>query len=185
MHCDSGYQRRNRHCNNPALSFNGSYRDGESFEVFNCSLTKCPDEYKKFHLTKSTFKTSAKHQWFPYFYSLSDIALLVVDGHLGSWTAWTICNASCDSGYHSRRRHCNNQVPSFNGPYCDGEPLELLYCSRIQCPVDGNWGPWSSWTCCDFICGNGTSKRTRKCDNPLPASKGSLCTAYSNCSVIL
>ncbi|CAC5422946.1 Thrombospondin-1,Adhesion G protein-coupled receptor B1,Mucin-like protein,Hemicentin-1,Adhesion G protein-coupled receptor B3,Thrombospondin-2 [Mytilus coruscus] len=98
----------------------------------------------------------------------------LIDGHWGSWTAWTICN--CDSGYQTRHRHCNNPAPSFNGSFCDGEPFEVLNCSLTTCPVNGNWGYWSSLSSCNVTCGSGTRKRTRRYDTPFPTFGGSICT---------
>ena len=36
---------------------------------------------------------------------------------------------------------------------------------------DGHWGRWSSWSTCDVTCGEGTKKRSRKCNDP-PAKHG-------------
>lgn len=38
-------------------------------------------------------------------------------------------------------------------------------------PTDGHWGRWSSWSTCDVTCGEGTKKRSRKCNDP-PAKNG-------------
>lgn len=46
--------------------------------------------------------------------------------------------------------------------------------------VNGNWGYWSAWSDCNFSCGSGTKTRTRRCDTPLPAFGGSLCTGNSH-----
>lgn len=72
--------------------------------------------------------------------ALPHIVLLIVDGHWSSWTPWTICSLSCDSGYQSRHRHCNNPPPSVNRPYCSGKPFEILNCSITKCP---GWFFWN------------------------------------------
>ena len=41
--------------------------------------------------------------------------------------------------------------------------------------MDGHWGRWSSWGACSKTCDNGTTVRTRKCDNPTPANSGKPC----------
>ena len=41
--------------------------------------------------------------------------------------------------------------------------------------VPGNWSSWGAWSPCSETCGNGTSTRTRACDNPAPAHGGAHC----------
>ncbi|XP_071139003.1 neurotrypsin-like [Mytilus edulis] len=72
---------------------------------------------------------------------IEDIGInCTVDGHWSSWTPWTICSLSCDSGYQSRHRHCNNPPPSLNRPYCYGKPFEILNCSITKCPGNKRQG---------------------------------------------
>ncbi|CAC5422933.1 HMCN [Mytilus coruscus] len=156
--CDSGYQTRSRLCNSPIPSSNGGYCNGKSFEVLNCSLTKC-----------------------------------IVNGNWGSWSDWTICSSSCDSGHQTRSRLCNNPVPSLNGAYCYGKSFEVLNCSIARCKVDGSWGGWSKWSECNATCSGGIQTRTRICNNPYPSDGGSTCSGIAeqilicaeiNCPVI-
>lgn len=42
--------------------------------------------------------------------------------------------------------------------------------------VDGNWGPWSSFTSCSKTCGDGTNSKYRLCDNPAPSNGGAECS---------
>ena len=44
--------------------------------------------------------------------------------------------------------------------------------------VDGNWGPWSPYTC-PVTCGGGTYRRNRICNNPAPARGGRPCVGPS------
>ena len=39
----------------------------------------------------------------------------------------------------------------------------------------GEWGQWSEWTNCTRICGGGTRKRHRFCNNPAPSNGGQNC----------
>ncbi|CAG2194245.1 Hemicentin-1,Coadhesin,Adhesion G protein-coupled receptor B3,Thrombospondin-2,Thrombospondin-1,Mucin-like protein [Mytilus edulis] len=150
--CDSGYQTRSRLCNNPVPSLNGTNCNGKSFEVLNCSIAIC-----------------------------------TVNGNWGSWSVWTVCSSSCDSGYQTRSRLCDNPVPSSNGAYCKGKSFEALNCSLTKCTVNGNWGSWSYWTICSSSCDSGYQTRSRLCNDPVPSSNGAYCNGKSfevlNCSI--
>ena len=41
--------------------------------------------------------------------------------------------------------------------------------------IDGNWGPWSTWTSCSSSCGSGRQIRTRLCDDPAVGNGGENC----------
>ncbi|VDH95006.1 Hypothetical predicted protein [Mytilus galloprovincialis] len=110
-----------------------------------------------------------------------------INGNWGSWSDWTICSSSCDSGYQTRSRLCNNPVPSSNGAYCNGKTFEVLNCSIATCTVNGNWGSWSGWTVCSSSCDSGYQTRSRLCNDPVPSLNGAYCTGKSfevlNCSI--
>lgn len=44
-------------------------------------------------------------------------------------------------------------------------------------PINGNYGPWSTWTLCSKSCGGGVRSRVRNCTNPAPAFGGNDCSA--------
>ena len=47
---------------------------------------------------------------------------------------------------------------------------------RLLIQIDGDWGPWTSWSSCSISCGKGgVRKRTRQCDNPVPKGTGENC----------
>ena len=48
---------------------------------------------------------------------------------------------------------------------------------NISIYLDGNWGPWSTYSSCSETCGNGRQTRTRECTNPAPAYGGLDCAA--------
>ena len=48
-------------------------------------------------------------------------------------------------------------------------------CCKVNKPVDGGYGQWSSYGDCSKSCGGGTQMRTRKCDSPAPAFGGKDC----------
>ena len=41
--------------------------------------------------------------------------------------------------------------------------------------VDGQWGPFGSWSSCSQTCGGGIRTRQRACDNPPPSNGGENC----------
>ena len=47
---------------------------------------------------------------------------------------------------------------------------------RLLIHIDGDWGPWTSWSSCSISCGKGgVRKRARQCDNPAPKGTGENC----------
>ncbi|CAC5422958.1 Thrombospondin-1,Mucin-like protein,Hemicentin-1,Thrombospondin-2,A disintegrin and metalloproteinase with thrombospondin motifs adt-1 [Mytilus coruscus] len=102
-----------------------------------------------------------------------------VNENWGSWSSWTMCSSSCDSGFQTRNRLCNNPVPSSSGSYCNGKSFEVLNCSIAMCKVDGSWGTWCIWSVCNATCGGGVQKRTRYCNNPYPSAGGSTCSGMA------
>ncbi|XP_013147948.1 PREDICTED: uncharacterized protein LOC106110609 [Papilio polytes] len=49
--------------------------------------------------------------------------------------------------------------------------------SEPDCPVDGGWSPWSSWSTCHGTCDDvGYRKRTRECNNPPTSKEGIPCS---------
>lgn len=75
------------------------------------------------------------------------------------------CTIGIDSG-------CRTQ----HMPWADGTPCgRHKWCQRGECVpvshgvtriVDGQWGPWASFTQCSRNCGGGIQKSTRECDSP-------------------
>ncbi|XP_076081403.1 coadhesin-like [Mytilus galloprovincialis] len=209
--CDSGHQTRSRLCNNPVPSSNGAYCNGNSFDVFNCNIarcrvngnwgswsvwTACSSSCDSGHQTRSRLcNNPAPSSNGAYCYGKSfevlncSIASCTVNGIWGSWSVWTICSSSCDSGHQTRSRLCNNPLPSSNGAYCNGKSFEVLNCSITTCTVNGNWGSWSHWTICSSSCDAGHQTRSRICNNPVPSPNGAYCNGKSfevlNCSIAM
>ncbi|XP_052715476.1 A disintegrin and metalloproteinase with thrombospondin motifs adt-1-like isoform X1 [Crassostrea angulata] len=102
-----------------------------------------------------------------------------VDGGFSEWAMWTPCSRTCGHGLKSRRRTCTNPVPTRNGRNCTGTYSENTVCSIAGCPVDGNWGHWSSWLDCSVTCGTGNQIRRRLCSNPRPENGGRQCQGSS------
>ncbi|GLH06652.1 Obscurin [Gryllus bimaculatus] len=103
------------------------------------------------------------------------VAPCKVDGDWGPWGNWSACSATCGSGVRFRERFCNNPSPEHGGEICSGANRQHESCNSNPCPVDGSWSAWSAWQTCSGPCGNSTTKRTRKCANPIPAFGGKTC----------
>ncbi|XP_023931784.1 uncharacterized protein LOC106153735 isoform X3 [Lingula anatina] len=108
------------------------------------------------------------------------------DGNWGSWTPWSSCPVTCGGGTQTRTRQCDNPAPSNGGNPCFGSGSESQQCNTQGCPVNGNWGSWSSWTTCPVNCGGGSQARTRSCSNPAPSNGGASCpgerTQFQQCN---
>ncbi|KAI4895283.1 hypothetical protein NFI96_000261 [Prochilodus magdalenae] len=93
-----------------------------------------------------------------------NIAVCPVDGVWNEWSAWSSCSATCSNGTMQRTRECNG--PSYGGSECQGEWLQTRDCFLRECPVDGRWQQWSSWSSCTKTCGGGSQQRQRVCYGP-------------------
>lgn len=80
--------------------------------------------------------------------------------------------------FSGRYRNCTNPRPSGFGVDCMaiGSHIESRPCKVKDCPIHGNFSPWTDWTECDKPCKDGNRKRSRKCDDPAPSKGGSDCS---------
>lgn len=83
-----------------------------------------------------------------------------------------------------RSRKCDNPAPENGGKNCRGSSKQSLECNTFPCPVDGQWSQWGMYGKCSVTCGGGFKYRSRKCDNPAPASGGKNCQGPSFQSVV-
>ncbi|XP_048244666.1 A disintegrin and metalloproteinase with thrombospondin motifs adt-1-like isoform X2 [Haliotis rufescens] len=147
---------RSRTCSNPAPANGGSKCPGSDKDTDpeNCNEGACP-----------------------------------VDGNWGNWGSPSNgdCSVTCGGGKRTstRTRTCSNPAPSVGGALCGGSPKEVqdLSCNTQTCPVDGNWGTWTTTSTdpCTVSCGGGTKTRRsiRQCNNPSPVGTGATCPGVS------
>ncbi|XP_057309719.1 uncharacterized protein LOC130647766 isoform X2 [Hydractinia symbiolongicarpus] len=88
----------------------------------------------------------------------------------GPWSSWSQCSSTC-MGYKKRYRTCYD--------FCTGKSEQTRRCNRRPCPIHGEFSEWTAWSKCDKSCNFGTSRRSRKCDNPVPAYGGLDCYGSS------
>ncbi|XP_076099012.1 SCO-spondin-like isoform X4 [Mytilus galloprovincialis] len=98
-----------------------------------------------------------------------------VDGKWTEWNHWEKCSMSCGMGVKKRKRECTNPSPSFGGQNCIGVHIDNEKCQERDCPIDGMWSEWISWTDCSGSCGGGRKERSRSCSNPSPQYGGRTC----------
>ncbi|EDO31173.1 predicted protein, partial [Nematostella vectensis] len=61
------------------------------------------------------------------------IATSPVDGHWGSWTAWSACSKTCGDGTQTRTRMCDDPAPKNGGSACVGDSSQTQACKIATC----------------------------------------------------
>lgn len=92
-----------------------------------------------------------------------------VDCQWSSWSKYTLCSKTCDTGTMSRNR-VKSPVETFGGRPCTGDLEESDFCNTQGCPRDCQWSAWTEWTPCSKNCGGGEIKRFR--DISMPRKNG-------------
>ncbi|XP_057195390.1 adhesion G protein-coupled receptor B1 isoform X9 [Triplophysa rosa] len=187
--CGEGWQSRTRFCVSVSYSTQCS---GPLREQRPCNNTAvCPvhgtwDEWSPWSLCSSTcgrgYRDRTRSCKPPQFggnpcdgpekqTKFCNIAVCPVDGEWNEWSSWSSCSSTCSNGTMQRTRECNG--PSYGGMECLGEWKQQRDCFPIECPVDGQWQPWSTWAGCSKTCGGGSQQRQRVCYGPF--FKGEAC----------
>ncbi|XP_039591708.1 hemicentin-1 isoform X2 [Polypterus senegalus] len=195
--CGQGVQKRLRQCNNPLPANGGRHCIGPEVEKRSCQAKRCPvdgnwSEWSTWeectrtcgqgNRTRVRSCTNPSSQHGGKACEGKAVDLLVcnvrpcpVAGNWGTWLPWGPCSETCGKGTQTRLRLCNNPPPSFDGPHCDGTDMQTQVCNERNCPVDGKWTSWMTWTACSVSCGGGTRQRTRTCTSPSPQYGGRQC----------
>lgn len=98
-----------------------------------------------------------------------------INGKWGDWHDWESCTASCDGGFHVRRRSIE-QYPNECGRPADGVKHEYKPCEGLpKCvqDVDCVVSDWGEWSFCSRTC-YGASERNRYI-KVFPAGSGKSC----------
>uniref|UniRef100_A0A8D2KTM3 Hemicentin 1 n=1 Tax=Varanus komodoensis TaxID=61221 RepID=A0A8D2KTM3_VARKO len=195
--CGQGVQKRVRQCNNPFPANGGRRCTEPDHEKRGCQNKLCPvdgqwSEWGSWEecsrtcgqgnktRTRACSHPPAQHGGKPcdghaVEASICNMRPCPVNGAWGSWLPWGPCSATCGKGTHSRSRLCSNPPPSFDGSSCEGPEAQVQVCGDRDCPVNGKWTSWSSWSVCTMSCGGGTRQRTRDCSDPPPQYGGDKC----------
>ncbi|XP_056618367.1 A disintegrin and metalloproteinase with thrombospondin motifs 16 [Triplophysa dalaica] len=79
-----------------------------------------------------------------------------VHGQWSSWSGWSICSRTCESGVTYRERYCINPRPMYGGRFCEGSSRSYKLCNTDNCPhntvdfravqcVEFNSKPFRGW----------------------------------------
>jgi len=91
-----------------------------------------------------------------------------VNGSWGPWSQWSSCSRTCNIGQRRRVRQCDSPAPSNGGLHCNSSGdsgVDVVNCKMDDCPDRPSWSEWGPWSACSVTCDNGTSTRTRTCQN--------------------
>lgn len=97
-----------------------------------------------------------------------------VDGSWSPWSSFSLCSVTCGVGLQLSTRTCDRPAPKNGGRFCPGDAIQRQICkTQVQCPVDGVWSDWSSWSPClhpfdssyNIVCEDlgGSQNRERRC----------------------
>merc|ERR1712183_643988 len=150
-----------------------------------CCKRDCPhspigNDCNCIDLSHETFLNCYNSQNFYGFpYSSDETCTSPTNGGWSPWSDWNACFTG-PNGYQirERSRQCDNPESANGGSDCPGNSEETW-----DCPIDGDWGQWTSWSGCRLGCsGYTTRERSRECDDPAPANEGMDCSGvpYEN-----
>jgi len=104
-----------------------------------------------------------------------------VDCKVASWSVWSSCSRTCNSGQSKRRRLVETQ-PQHGGISCPVLESSKT-CNEFPCPIDCEVGAWSAWSSCSKSChwgpAVGQSRRGRAVATS-PEHGGAACPALSD-----
>ncbi|XP_013411296.1 uncharacterized protein LOC106174328 isoform X10 [Lingula anatina] len=202
--CGGGSQSRTRTCTNPVPQNGGADCVGDRLELQQCNTQGCPvnGNYTEWSNWSACSRTCGNGQQtrnrsctnpapanggddcstIGAFEELRQCILqnCPVDGGYSDWSLWSTCTVTCGGGQQTRKRTCTNPAPQFGGAFCSGPTSESQTCNSQQCPVNGGYSSWSSWSACI----GGTQQRSRTCTNPSPAFGGNDCALLGSTTEI-
>jgi len=104
------------------------------------------------------------------------------DGGWSCWSRFTPCSKGCGGGTQNRTRICASPKPLEGGKHCQTlknqsalQEIESRKCHTHECPPNGGWSTWSSYSECSASCNGGSQSRTRSCSSPAPLKGGKSC----------
>ncbi|XP_071810115.1 properdin-like [Asterias amurensis] len=164
-----GRQNRYRSCTDPKPDFGGLDCQGDVNSQRTCtSNRRCPidggwGDWKEWHCPEECSQGMEGTAWrnrfctnpFPLHGGKTCIGSSVqrepcpsatcpVNGGWGEWSSWSKCSSTCGTnGFKTRKRQCDNPLPTFGGYPCDGDPIGNKSCDNDPClynPEDDSQG---------------------------------------------
>lgn len=83
-----------------------------------------------------------------------------VDCQWYDWSPWSFCTKSCGGGVSKRKRTVAVKETTGGHP-CEGDEEDLGRCNDVDCPLDCQWGDWTSWSDCTASCDGGVRQREK------------------------
>uniref|UniRef100_A0A8D0V8T8 Hemicentin-1 n=1 Tax=Sus scrofa TaxID=9823 RepID=A0A8D0V8T8_PIG len=154
--CGGGARQRTRDCSDPAPQYGGNKCEGSDVQSDFCNSDSCPTHgnWSPWSGWGTCSRTCNGGQMRRYRtcdnprpsnggracggpdsqIQRCNTDLCPVDGSWGSWQSWSWCSASCGGGEKTRKRLCNNPVPSKSGRPCPGDATQVSRCNIQACP---------------------------------------------------
>ncbi|KAJ8312553.1 hypothetical protein KUTeg_009926 [Tegillarca granosa] len=161
--CGNGFRRRYRSCNNPAPLYGGYQCVGSEEDTERCALVeRCPingnwNSWTEWGLCSvscgnGTMTRSRTCNNPPPLFGgtpcsgdgvqtkgCNSTGPCPVNANWSSWSAWTDCSKTCDSGIRTRFRTCDNPRPAYGGMFCIGNNITVDVCTHnVKCPSKFN-----------------------------------------------
>ncbi|XP_044123231.1 hemicentin-1 isoform X1 [Neovison vison] len=154
--CGGGARQRTRECSDPVPQYGGSRCEGSDVQSDFCNNDPCPTHgnwspWSGWGMCSRTCNGGQMRR-----YRTCDnphpsnggracggpdsqiqrcnTDMCPVDGSWGNWHSWGQCSASCGGGEKTRKRLCNNPVPSKSGRPCPGDATQVSRCNMQACP---------------------------------------------------
>lgn len=74
----------------------------------------------------------AASPFWPFFWKMY-FFMITVSGGWSSWSEWSDCSSNCGQGFQRRDRKCDNPIPRWGGPICEGSHVDRTKCTA-PCP---------------------------------------------------
>ncbi|XP_069890339.1 hemicentin-1 [Dipodomys merriami] len=154
--CGGGARQRTRDCSNPVPQYGGRRCEGSDIQSDFCNSDPCPTHgnWSPWSGWGTCSRTCNGGQMRRYRtcdnphpsnggracggpdtqIQRCNSDMCPVDGSWGNWQSWSHCSASCGGGEKTRKRQCDNPVPSKSGRSCPGDATQVSRCNVQACP---------------------------------------------------
>ncbi|XP_049724489.1 hemicentin-1 isoform X1 [Elephas maximus indicus] len=154
--CGGGARQRTRDCSDPAPQYGGRKCEGSDVQSDFCNSDPCPThgnwspwsgwgtcsrpcnggQMRRYRTCDNPRPSNGGRACGGPDSQIQrcNTAMCPVDGSWGNWHAWSRCSTSCGGGEKTRKRLCDNPVPSKSGRPCAGDATQASRCNMQACP---------------------------------------------------